>query len=636
MERATPVVGGRRLGGWSPWPPLLLLAALALAACGGGSDGNSDPPEDASELITLQSNDGLRFQAEVRGAGDEWVLLGHQFAGRGSDWEPMAIGFAERGYRVLSWDFRCHGDSACRSEALRDATVDIWREWEAALDYAVRQGARTIHAGGASMGGTSLVVAADRSDIVSIFAISSPNHFQGLDALEDYDQVTAPKLFVVGAGDTAAPDSSQRFHEAATGPSRLEVLETELHGNRLVVDRRWGPVVHAFLYDFVADPVAFVAARTAPAPAAATVQAQEPASSLEASPPASSAQGTASRSGYVLAWLTGGDEVDNVVVADPFAPLESSLVGSYGNVIDIAWLPDGSGLAVSERETLTLVDFTTDPPEGQVVLTPQVLPAGLSADFFGADFSPDGLRYSFSVGPDDRGQGPFTPATLDFTTVTLNAPYAGAGAGVPQRAAHWSADGTTLLGVEADAIVLLDPATLVVRERLAVPTLADANFCQGEACARISFSTVFPDQFGWAPGTDGVFFARYANQLWLGRPGDTALSRWFELPGVPLEVTLSPSGTQLAWVFSGPPQGANRLMLTNVLVGQTTLLTGDDSLIFFDLEWSPDEQLVSFTSAEGAVAEPDIGVVLVNVVTGEVTGVAAGCCATWAPLAFPR
>lgn len=207
---------------------------------------------------------------------------------------------------------------------------------------------------------------------------------------------------------------------------------------------------------------------------------------------------------------------------------------------------------------------------------------------------------------------------------------------MPQRAAHWSADGTTLLGVEADAIVLLDPATLVVRERLAVPTLADANFCQGEACARISFSTVFPDQFGWAPGTDGVFFARYANQLWLGRPGDTALSRWFELPGVPLEVTLSPSEPQLAWVFSGPPQGANRLMLTNVLVGQTTLLTGDDSLIFFDLEWSPDEQLVSFTSAEGAVAEPDIGVVLVNVVTGEVTGVAAGCCATWAPLAFPR
>ena len=98
----------------------------------------------------------------------------------------------------------------------------------------------------------------------------------------------------------------------------------------------------------------------------------------------------------------------------------------------------------------------------------------------------------------------------------------------------------------------------------------------------------------------------------------------------------APSGTQLAWVFSGPPQGANRLMLTNVLVGQTTLLTGDDSLIFFDLEWSPDEQLVSFTSAEGAVAEPDIGVVLVNVVTGEVTGVAAGCCATWAPLASTR
>ena len=417
MERATPVLGGRRRGRRSLWPLVLLLAALALAACGGGSDGGeAEPPEEPREPITLQSNDGLRFQAEVRGEGDTWVLLGHEFTGRGSDWDPIAAGFAERGYRVLSWDFRCHGDSECRSEALRDATVDIWREWEAALDYAVAQGAQTIHAGGASMGGTSLIqVAADRSDIASIFAISSPNRFQGLDALVSYERVTVPRLFVVGVGDTAAPDFSRRFHEEATGPSRLEILETELHGNTLAVDRRWGPVVQAFVYAFVAEPAGFVAAGTEPAPAAGTAQPQAPArpqaqaSSTEESPAASAAPGADSLSGYVLAWLTGGEGVDSVVVADPFTPLESSLVGSYGDVIDIAWLPDGSGLAVGERETLTLVDFTADPPEGQVVLTPEVLPAGLSADFFGADFSPDGLRYILQRGPGRPGAGAVHP-----------------------------------------------------------------------------------------------------------------------------------------------------------------------------------------------------------------------------------
>ena len=236
---------------------VLVVASLGVAACGGG-DGSSGIPDGAS-LVDLTTDDGFTLVAESYEGGAEWVLLGHMFTDDRRTWDPIAAGFAARGYSVLVWDFRCHGESSCAGERFRDGVPDIWRDWNAALDFAVTEGAASVVAIGASMGGTSAIqVAADREEIVAVGAISSPNTFKGLDALAHYARVTVPKLFIVGADDMAAPKFSRRFHDEATGPSRLEVLPTALHGNVLAVDAEFGPAIQSLLYAFAADPLATV------------------------------------------------------------------------------------------------------------------------------------------------------------------------------------------------------------------------------------------------------------------------------------------------------------------------------------------------------------------------------------------
>ena len=94
---------------------------------------------------------------------------------------------------MLTWDFRCHGDSPCETETKGESVFNIWREWHAAIDYAVAQGATTIYGIGRNLGGTSAVqVAADRSELDAVAAVSSPYRFKGLDALANYDRASAP------------------------------------------------------------------------------------------------------------------------------------------------------------------------------------------------------------------------------------------------------------------------------------------------------------------------------------------------------------------------------------------------------------------------------------------------------------
>ena len=78
-----------------------------------------------SDAFVLRSLDDARFVAEVRGSGDDWVLLGHQFPTHRHTWDRLADRLLEEGYRVMVWDFRCHGESPCvYSNAKNDDVPD--------------------------------------------------------------------------------------------------------------------------------------------------------------------------------------------------------------------------------------------------------------------------------------------------------------------------------------------------------------------------------------------------------------------------------------------------------------------------------------------------------------------------------
>ena len=224
--------------------------ALVLPACGGG---------DSTVRVELETDDNLTLIADHWEGKGTWVLLGHQYPDDRGPWGSIAELLHEEGNSVLAWDFRCHGESECDAESKRDAVQNIWRDWNTALDYAVGEGATSIYAVGASMGGNSaLQVAADRPEITALATLSAPRKFAGLDAVTPYERVTVPRLLIVGEDDKSAPEFSQWFHDNSVGPSRLVIFDTELHGNPLAVSDTFRPAIEALLLAFVTDTLATI------------------------------------------------------------------------------------------------------------------------------------------------------------------------------------------------------------------------------------------------------------------------------------------------------------------------------------------------------------------------------------------
>ena len=261
------------------WMPILgalgaIAVALAIAvplALATKSDQN-DP-------FVLRSADGARFVAEVNGDGDDWVLLGHMYRTKNTNptdrgiWDKLAARLVAEGYRVLRWDFRCHGDTPCvYSDRQIEDVPEIYLEWEAAIDYAVEEGAEKIFGIGVSMGGTSLMqVAAYRDEFTAVSAISSPNIFPNkapkdsdrvyedgfdrLDGLANVADIRVPKLYMVGARNQCSYWQSNRYFKRAGDPVRLVVYETDLHGTEILDDEEIGSDAVSEVIQFLANPL---------------------------------------------------------------------------------------------------------------------------------------------------------------------------------------------------------------------------------------------------------------------------------------------------------------------------------------------------------------------------------------------
>ena len=239
-----------------------IVAALAIAVpLGIGTQSDAF-------VLELEAGDGHPFVVEVEGGGDRWVLLGHMYPTNRGTWDKLSERLRAEGYRTMRWDFRCHGASRCVVSGRKiDDAPDIYHEWNAAIDYAVAAGARELYGLGASFGGTSLMqVAADRAEFTAVGAISSPNMFpnrppedyrpERLDGLRRVHEITAPKLFIVGARNWCAYLYSDRFFERSVAPSRLVVLESDLHGTTLLDDNEVGPTAVEEIVAFLDNPSA--------------------------------------------------------------------------------------------------------------------------------------------------------------------------------------------------------------------------------------------------------------------------------------------------------------------------------------------------------------------------------------------
>lgn len=128
-----------------------------------GTGGRYVAPLPAREL-TAHSADGARLHVEVHGAEkDPAIVLSHGWTCATAFWGPVTRDLVAAGYRVVLYDQRGHGRTpAARPEAYTPATLSD--DLVAVLGETLEPGERAV-LGGHSMGGMTLMAAADRPEL---------------------------------------------------------------------------------------------------------------------------------------------------------------------------------------------------------------------------------------------------------------------------------------------------------------------------------------------------------------------------------------------------------------------------------------------------------------------------------------
>ena len=221
---------------------VLSVTLVILASCGDASTGSTA----GSEEITFASSDGITLSGRLFGPedGTAGVVLAHMYPSDQSAWFDFATRLGERGYRVLTFNFRgyCPGGEAGCSQG--DKTISaIWQDVEGAVTALRDDGVSRIGLVGASMGGTASLVAASQEgqDIDAVVTLSAPTSFEGLGATpEVLARVTAAKLFIAGHADTTAAQAVDTLYAETLQPKRPVILTTDDHGTDILTGNQAG------------------------------------------------------------------------------------------------------------------------------------------------------------------------------------------------------------------------------------------------------------------------------------------------------------------------------------------------------------------------------------------------------------
>ena len=186
----------------------------------------------AQEHISFPTEDGGVVFADVYGEGERGVVLAHGGRFNKESWAKQAPLLVKAGFRVLTIDFRGHGQShgpQSKSSEYDGVEYDVL----AAVRYLHSAGAKTVSVVGASFGGGA---AADAS------IDAAPGEIDRLVLLAAWtdrpaEKIKGRKLFIVARDD--ANDDGPRLpkiranYEKATGPKELVILNGSAHAQFL-------------------------------------------------------------------------------------------------------------------------------------------------------------------------------------------------------------------------------------------------------------------------------------------------------------------------------------------------------------------------------------------------------------------
>jgi pimeloyl-ACP methyl ester carboxylesterase len=174
-----------------------------------------------SSSMWLTTDDGT-FDVGVLGEGDVTVILVHQLNESSCGWFPFAANLADEGVRVLLLNLCGYGETECTGGSLTGTGADAVL---AAADWARENGAERVVVAGASIGGTTAMIAAahdaDTGLLDGVADLSSPVVADGSDIRRGAASIAIPTFLVVGPGDSVV--SVGDMHEVADALASTEV-----------------------------------------------------------------------------------------------------------------------------------------------------------------------------------------------------------------------------------------------------------------------------------------------------------------------------------------------------------------------------------------------------------------------------
>jgi dienelactone hydrolase len=220
---------------------LLVVAMLALAAPAAAVSGKSPAlletclsKGERAKAVAFRASDGVALKGVLLGRGTTGVALVHEFRRDLCSWLPFARVLARKGYLVLDFDARNFGSSAQVNSA---AAFAVDRDVRGAAGVLRAHGAKRIVLGGASMGGTAVLVAgaALRPSPAAVVSLSGPTDLSSMNALAAVRKLRAPTLFLAGKYDTQfAADARKMYGASASVRKRLAIRTTGAHGTDLL------------------------------------------------------------------------------------------------------------------------------------------------------------------------------------------------------------------------------------------------------------------------------------------------------------------------------------------------------------------------------------------------------------------
>jgi pimeloyl-ACP methyl ester carboxylesterase len=181
-----------------------------------------------------------------------------QYRGSVCDWWAFSVHLAHHGIESLVFDFRCSGgDSACPDNKTRGHVVS---DVVGALRRLRAEGARKVFVGGASLGGTTSLIAATRisppvAGVVSLSGELNLGLLVGgppLNALRVMPSLHVPLLIAASRGDPVAlpPDMRLLPRRAATDDKRV-LIEPPSYAHAVAMlthpGLRWSRVTAAII-----------------------------------------------------------------------------------------------------------------------------------------------------------------------------------------------------------------------------------------------------------------------------------------------------------------------------------------------------------------------------------------------------